>query len=263
MLWQARPGLISGRGAIDAAAGGGGGGGGFPSTLTGLIGWWDASVTASLTLSGSDITAVADQSGAGNDMTGGVGVGAFKPTYNATGFNTSYPAMMMGVNFASLTKSSFAFGTGNTLTFFCVGQLDSANCDNFGRILSYYDGAGSNDADHNAVFLVGRNNAADGIILYRNFSSTSKAVATNAKFRCIATVDSSGVMTIYIDGVAAVGSTLNAAFGASGTLTIGMAAFNTISPWRGSISEIGIATGFTNSTDVGLLDSYLQTKWGL
>jgi hypothetical protein len=75
-----------------APASGSGGGGSGPPGVTGLIGVWDASVTASLSLSGTDILAVADQSGAGNHLTWPGGAST-KAVYNATGFNTSYPTI--------------------------------------------------------------------------------------------------------------------------------------------------------------------------
>jgi hypothetical protein len=86
---------------------------------------------------------------------------------------------------------------------------------------------------------------------------------TTNPHRVIATINSSGVMTIYVDGVATTGNTLNAAFVSGGVLAFGLAAFATTSPWDGPMSEFGVATGFTNSTDVASLDTYLKNKWGL
>jgi hypothetical protein len=119
-------------GAGSARVGGGGGGYG----LTGLIGWWDASVTASLTLSGSNISSAADQSGTGNDLTSS-GTGGSPPTYNATGFNSSHPTMTFSSAGTYLVKSGFAFGTGNTLTVAFVGQFTSSSS-SYGRIASYF-----------------------------------------------------------------------------------------------------------------------------
>jgi hypothetical protein len=244
---------LTGFGARRVAAGGGGY---TPPPGTGWIGLWDASVLAGLTLSGSNITAVADQSGTGNDM----GPYSTAPTYNATGFNTSYPAMIFASS-TGLKKSSFAFGTGNTLTVFFVGTMNSGTTA-FGRAISYFAG-GANDADNNASFLLSRDNTNNGVTLYRNGNQAIRAMTTGTPHRVIATISSSGVETIYVDGVATTGATLNAAFGASGTLAIGLAAFGITSAWDGAISDVGIATVFTNSTDVASLDSYLQTKWGL
>ena len=238
----------------------GGGGGPFtPASLTGLIGWWDTSVFASMSLlGGTDINTMLDQSGAVNTMS------AFNqyPFYSATGLNTR-PAMLLNSGTKALHKTSFALGTGNTLTVFCVATLDSAGTGAYGRLLSYKAATGSNDADNNGSFMFARDNANNGMALYRNGSAATKAMAANATFRCIATIDASGVMTIYIDGAPATGGALNAAFVSGGELAIGCQAIAWNSAWKGAIAEIGIATGFTNATDVASLDTYLKNKWGL
>jgi len=238
-------------GAIGAA-----GGGGFtPASLTGLLGWWDAN---NLTLSGANVTAAADLSGSGNNL----GPYASAPQYNATGLN-SRPTMDFAGASATrgLAKAGFAFGTGSTLTAFFVGKLNSS-LSTYGRALAYFAG-GANDADNNASFVLSSDNATTGVVLYRNTNTAARAFGTAAPHRCIATVKSDGVMTIYVDGVSTTGATLLAAFGASGTLAIGLAAFASTSGWDGSLSEVGIATGYSDATAVGQLDSYLQTKWGL
>lgn len=227
-----------------------------PTPIAGMIGWYDASVTASLTLSGSNITAVADQSGAGNHLSE---VSSF-PTYNATGLN-SKPTMVFSTSF--LGHDHLAFGTGNTLTVFCVAQFTSSS-NSYGRLVSYTADSGGNDANTNNSWLLSRDSNTTSAVLYRNSSTASRTFGTyGTPHRCIATIDSSGVMKIYIDGVATTGSTLNAAFGSPGQLIIGNLRSGTPSPIDGNISEVGISTAFTNATDVATLDAYLQTKWGL
>ncbi|WP_439399098.1 hypothetical protein ACRQ5Q_17015 [Bradyrhizobium sp. PMVTL-01] len=241
-------------------SGGGGGGGGAP--IPGLVGWWDASVTASMSLSGSNISTIADQSGNGQTLSSS---GFTPPTYNATGFN-SRPAMMFSSSGTYLARSVFPMGTGNTLTVFFVGFFTSSTT-TYGRICSYYvdavHGGGSNDADNNKSWLLSRENTGTNAVLYRNGSIAHASVGYSTNVRIIATVDSSGVMTIYINGVATTGNTLNAAFGASGQLALGGLTGATSSPFDGAIAEIGVSTSFTNSTDVATLDTSLKTKWGL
>jgi hypothetical protein len=132
----------------------------------------------------------------------------------------------------------------------------------YARIISYF-GGGSNDANNNTSFLVSRDNTTNAIVLYRNANIASRAVTTGVPVRVIATVSSSGVETIYINGVATTGATLNAAFGASGTLAIGMTAHDNLSNWIGQISEIGVATGYSDATAAAALETYLKNKWGL
>ncbi len=225
--------------------------------ITGMVGWWDASQFASLTLSTGSIVAAADLSGHGNDIASGSG-----PPYNATGF-TGRPAFDFngtgGTN--GLSKSSFSFGAGNTLTAFFAGQMTTSTT-NFGRAMSYFAG-GSNDADNNASWLLSRNSTSNAVVLYRNGSTASSGISLATPFRCIATVDPSGVMTIYINGVATTGATLNAAFGASGTFALGIAAFSFTSAWNAAIGEAGVSHDYNNATAVAALDLYLKNKWGL
>ncbi len=225
----------------------------FPTPpVSGLIGWWDASQFSSLAITTGNIITATDLSGHGNDVTSPAG-----PPYLSTGFN-GLPAF--GWNGASaLLKTSFAFGIGNTLTAFFAIQMDPATA-SFGRAMSYFAG-GSNDADNNASFLIGRNAGSNAWVLYRNASTASSANLAAGPHTLIVTVDSSGVMTNYVDGVSAVGNTLNAAFGASGTLALGIAAFTSTSQWNGPMGEAGISTAFTNSTDVATLQAYLKNKW--
>jgi hypothetical protein len=240
------------------AASGGGGGGFSPLTgLTGLIGWWDASVYASLSLSGSNITAVADQSSAGNTITASAGW----PVYSATGFN-SKPAMLFAATGNSLQRAAFAFGTGNALTIFCVGEFTSSSS-SYGRILSYCAAGDANDAASNASFLLSRESTTTDAVLYRNGNIAHAVAGYSTNRRIIATISSSGVMTIYIDGVATTGATLNAAFGATGLLALGGVTGGSVSPMDGAIAEMGVATGYTSATNVASLDSYLKAKWGL
>jgi hypothetical protein len=231
----------------------GGGGGWTPASLTGLIGWWDASVTASMTLSGSNITAMADQSGAGNTFT----TFNASPTYNATGLNSKATVSFSGTQ--GLAKSSFAFGTGNTLTLFAVIILNSST-GAYGRIFSYASGGADTVA---TSFLLSRDNTTNAIVFYRNTNQASRAVTTGVPVRVIATISSSGVETIYIDGVATTGATYNTAFGSSGTLAVGLAAHDQTSGWIGQMSEVGVATGYSDATTVALLDGYLVDKWAL
>lgn len=226
------------------------------ANLTGLIGSWDASVFSSLTISAGKITAAADQSGAGHTMAGPSG-----PNYNATGFN-GLPAFDWGASGTNgLSVSSFPFGTGNTLTFYTVISMNNST-GSFGRIISYFAG-GSNDADNNASFLVARNAGSNALVLYRNASTASTASLAFIPHILIATINSSGVMTIYVDNVAVTGNTLNAAFGATGTLALGIAAFSNTSNWIGPMGEAGLTNTFTNSTNAGLLYTCLKSKWGL
>jgi len=132
-------------------------GGGPPPGVTGIIGRWDASVFSSLSLTGSSINSIADQSGAGNDLTWPGGA-ATKNLYNATGFNTSFPTIdFSNTNSGGLQKTGFALGTGNTLTVWFVGNANALFSQNNCRAMSYSGGTGGQaDDDNNASFFVGQ-----------------------------------------------------------------------------------------------------------
>jgi hypothetical protein len=245
------------------------GGGAFtPASLTGLVLWVDASVAASLTLSGSNVMNFADQSGAGNHL---ADLGSGVPcVYSATGFNTTYPT----INFANsnstggLQKASgFTMGTGNTLTAFFVGSFVATGGTGSGRLFSYFAGAGGqHDYDNLASWNISQDASSTTVDYVRNSVVPVAATfgASGTPHRCIVTGDSSGNTKMYIDGVATSGSVSNAAFATGGQLRMGMPDQLTGSArWHGVVSEAGIATGFTNATDVAKLDTYLKNKWGL
>ena len=237
-------------------------GAGFsPRNLNGLLGWWDASVTASLSLSGSTILTIADQSGGGNTM-GQFSANA-EPIYNATGLN-SRPSMMFTASLGHALESSglFNLGTGNTLTLFAVAFMNSA-AQSFARLISYTAGGQSHDYDNAGSFTLTRSSTSNAMVLSRASGATgAAAVSLSTPFRIIVTITSGGVTTIYINGVSAASGTIAGNFISGGRLNFGVGHLDA-GTWDGAISEIGVATGFTGSVDVASLDSYLQNKWGL
>ncbi|MGX1323733.1 hypothetical protein AB7M17_007186 [Bradyrhizobium sp. USDA 377] len=229
----------------------------FPG-ISGLIAWYDASVFSSLTLSGSTITNVADQSGHNNHL--GDGTTFAKPTYSATGLN-SRPAIMVSPGHALRSAvNAFPMGTGNTLTFFLVGTLTSLSQTN-GRFISYYDGVGS---DYSAAgsWIFFRNVGAAAVGIMCNSVSTVQSISYDTAYRFIGTINSSGVMTLYVNGAATSTATSSGNWIDNGTLGIGASISDTVGV-DGAISEVGIATGFSDATAVAALDAYLKDKWGL
>src|SRR5438445_3385559 len=97
--------------------------------LTGLIGNWDASVTASLLLSPTvpnQIEKIIDQSSAGSDLNTPffTGVG---PTYDPVGLAGLPTMVFISANTMNIANSgNFPMGSGNTLTFYWVGTRANA-----------------------------------------------------------------------------------------------------------------------------------------
>jgi hypothetical protein len=107
--------------------------------VSGLIGWWDCRVAASLTLSGSNVVSVADLSGGGQTI---AAVGSANSTYSATGFDGgTKPGIEFSGNAALETASGFPMGTGNTMTAWFIGTLRN-------------DGAGGGDADQRSICIL-------------------------------------------------------------------------------------------------------------
>jgi hypothetical protein len=247
MLWQARRGFISGNNAAM--------GGGFsPAALTGLIMWLDPTVTASLTLSGALVTDFADQSGAGNNAINHSG--ASRASYSATSLN-GHPGVTYAGSF--LNNSAFPMGTGNTLTVFAVYTLENI-ASGSARLINY---AAPGFTDQNSVhsWVIARSGSTANPRMFRN---GTESVPSNGSYttphRIIATIDGSGVITTYIDNVAAASATLNGNWTTAGLMSIGT---DGTSNWNGVVGDIGIATGFTSSGNVALLDTYLKNKYGL
>src|SRR4051812_38829788 len=83
-----------------------------PTSLTGLIAWWDAQNSVVTFSSGILINTISDTSGNGNTIS----VALFAhPEYRATGFNTSYPSFTM-TGGGYMRQQIFPMGTGSTLT---------------------------------------------------------------------------------------------------------------------------------------------------
>jgi hypothetical protein len=229
--------------------------------LTGLIGWWDASIYASLGLTGSTIDTVADQSGAGNNL-GAFGANA-KPTYNATGFN-SRPAMIFSrAADSALGLDPFPMGTGNTLTFWWVATRTVAT-ENNARSLSYTAAGQSHDWTNAPSWAATFTNLNEDMHLERHSLQTpiSESASAGAPTRFIGTIDSSGAMVIYVNGIATSPTIAAGNWTTGGGLVVGRGKFDTAS-WDGAVAECGIATGYHGASVIAQLDEFLAYKWGI
>jgi hypothetical protein len=256
---------LLGSGSGHGSGGGGGGGGGLPP-VTGLLGWWDASVTASMTLASASVINMADQSGNGNHLGDGSAVTHSKPQYDAAGFNSRGALVFSAAACQIKSTSAFPMGTGNTLTYWVVGTMLTAT-QNFGRAISYTASGASHDYDNDGSWLLSRNGTSNSVDFIRNSSSggqqtASISLATN--YRLICTVDSGGAMKVYVNNSANSGTTRSGNWVSNGEVSLGMGAQAADSnAWDGAIAEAGVATGYSDATAVAALDSFLQARWGL
>jgi hypothetical protein len=253
MFWQARPGFILNRGALDGAF--------TPINLTGLVNWIDASNFASLNLTGSAVNSIADLSGNSTTLTA---VGTNKPIYNATAFNCNYPALYFNSSYQNTLKASgiVPLGTGNELTAFIVCYNDAANSIASARYLAYLASGQSNDSNNVPSFTIIRNSTSvtDASAIRNSTTATNSGGTLLAPHRYILTINSSGVMTLYVDGVASATATASGNWTTNGSAIIG--SLNATGQWMdGHVAEAGISNVFANSTKVAQLDAYLAAKW--
>ncbi len=236
-----------------------------PSMVSNLMGWYDASCPASLTLSGFDIHAVADGSGNGNNM---VKVGSSNwPQYQSTGFNGgAHPYFLFtSSDIAALgTPIAFPMGSGNTLTAWYVGTFSIIGGSAGGRVMSYAVNGGS-DFNNAGFWNVNANSSRFTSTLERNLIDNTSNTGTGDPdgHRLIFTIDSAGAMTTYLDGVANAASSSPGNWTPGGGLCLGVDAYGGSQFWRGRLAEAGVALSYTSPTNVAALDLYLKNKWGL
>jgi len=233
-----------------------------PTSLVGLTGWWDASATASLTLTGSRIDAVADRSGGVNHVTGHGALTTY-PTYDATGFNTRPGIMYAGGSFQAMaTNAAFPMGTGNTLTAFLAMNM-TAGSSSVARLLSYLALGATHDYDNVGSWLISRTSGASSVQMVRSNVTTNMPITFNTPFDVIYTVNAAGAMIIYLNGVASGTVTQAGNWVTGGTVALGAGVVDAGQHLAGAIGECGIATGYSDAATVAKLHTYLKNKWGL
>lgn len=222
-----------------------------------VLGNWDTSVFSSITVNTGVVTNFADVSGQGNNF--GDGVITNKPTYSATAL-ASRPALVFTAAQQLNNTNVFPMGTGNTLTFYWVGTLSSSVTNAYSRLLSY--GAAGTDSSVGTFYL-----AREALGQQVRFDRNAQAIISNVTYatpmRLIGTVTSGGALTLYLNGVAASGATQAGNWVTGGNLAIGASFYNAGTFYTGLISEVAIANGFTNSTNVAIIDNCLKVKWGM
>jgi hypothetical protein len=244
--------------------GGSGGGGGAPAWTpadlgAALKGWWKADV--GVTLSGANVTAVADQSGNGKTLTNS-GVVPF----SATGFNGKPTFNFVAANNAGLQNLSFTgLGTGVTGSVFIVGQFSPLANGAYGRAVSF-DGTGGGDtatiANAAWIFIpAGTSNVAT----YRaGFLGTYLAVVST-NYRMGSIFDGANNI-VYVNNLPSTPVACAAPWGnttAKFGIGNGFAASFGGSAWDGPISEIIVTNTALSLAERNSLDGYFTGKYGI
>ncbi len=227
-----------------------------PASLTGLVAWYKADV--GVTTSGGNVTAVADQSGNGYDLTNA----STTVAYNATGLN-GLPTFEYTVGAAGFLRSSVdAVGlTGATGSAFVVAQIRSPSND--GHVVSYLGNGQAVEYNNaaSAAWLL-RDGTNNSVKAYRNNGLlTTGAISLATNYRLGVIFDGSFCQIYINNSVQASPVACTDSFTQLGTLYFGSAPSG--GPLDGFISEIVITSSSMSSGDRSSLDSYLQTRWSL
>jgi hypothetical protein len=245
-----------------AAAGNGGGPPAWTPADLGadLVGWYDASDSGTLTLSGSEVTQWDDKSGGGYDLS--QGTSARRPIYGATSFNSSYPGLTF--NTSSLATGVGAFAGFNTITSFSVFFVCTVTSGiaGGGRLISL---SRNNDFDYTDArdFMIYWSGGTYTITTYRAAGLSSISMSADNP-SAVGSICDGVNNTMYIDNSAGspVGVTATVGDG-SDTLRIGEAVMLSSEYWKGVISEVVLVKKALDSTERSDLQSYFAAKWGL
>lgn len=228
-----------------------------PASLTGLIGWYDAQNSGSITQSSGLVSQWNDLSTIANNVS--QATSANQPTYGATSFNSK-----PGIRF-------FATGSSNFLQSSALPVASINDCTvfvvfNIATIAGYstlYALGGSGDEFDIAV----RQTTPNFAILYSSNttpneadSSISLSTATNY-YGCWQR--SSGTTSFRINGSADATTTAqanNITIAVSSTLIGGD---NAGEPFDGTIAEVIVYNRALTVTEIGQVETYIKSRWGL
>lgn len=242
-----------------------------PILLPGLVAWYKATdgvyVDAGVTLAtnGQTVQQWNDQSVNNNHLK--QATGANRPTYQSSGFNSSFPTLnftVAGSTWMTTTANSVVMGTGLVGSAFGVGQVRSLAPPN-ARALSYIENGQTDDtfSSHSAAWILttSGNSVLDSYRAAFFAADTNFPPATNFRFGNI--YDNTN-NTNYINNVAGTPvAATSLTWTSPGTITVGAQTVVPTSFWDGPISELIVTNSALSSGDRLSLDTYFKTKWGL
>jgi hypothetical protein len=242
-----------------------------PSSIAGLKGWYDASDTASISLSGSNVTQWNDKSGNGYHVT--QGTAARRPVSGTTTLNSKNVIVFDGNDvLQAATASDWKFmndATGST-TFLVFRVttganpviLDTAGSTTGNTGISFFR-AGAGLFGWQTVRSVGGTYVAE----YNNQTLNTGTTYYFSNKSDPANATASQRLIFKVNG------------GANNTPNTRTAALNNANPFQplfigsydtagsdglnGYIAELIVYSGLLSDTDIGTLNSYLASKWGL
>jgi hypothetical protein len=233
-----------------------------PASLSGLKLWLDASVSGSITLSGSDVTQWDDQSGNGNNVV--QATSARRPTYSATGFNGSKPGITcVAANSQFLRNTSIGFNSSTGYIF--VVQTNSDSNPSNGGIICFVGSSATNDFGFDQSFILAVNGSSP--VKYRMTSNAyddAQQTSTLNTPQVIGWIFNGASTTGYLDFSADTAGTKSGALGnTTADIALGSRPWNGNTPsFDGVFAEIVLGEGVPSAGDLTSFHSYCQAKWG-
>jgi hypothetical protein len=223
--------------------------GGFtPNDISGLIAWYDASDSGTVTQSSGAVSAWADKSASGYDLAAPVGN---EPVTGSTTLNGLATIESAGNDWISNTTDSF-MGSPMTVAVVC-----------------YYPGAGN----YGVQFASGPDNAL-GFYIYDGFAKIDKQNAATVISRAYSTtgwlvyvgkIDASSA-EIWINAVqqGVTASHVQTFTAGTGMATLAGRPAGTFPSKSGAkVAEMVIYNSFLSSADQGDVETYLNDKWAV
>lgn len=236
-----------------------------PTSLSGLVAWWDASVASSFTFSSGDV--VQDWSSLVGSYTLTQATAANRPTRSGT-VNGKSSVVFDGTN-DSLSVASFDLSGGQKFSVWIAFSAVSASDivvlehsnnfnNNSGAFICFRDSSNN--------FFAGKNGGAS---IFASWTNTGVAVSTTP-VATISTHDgtrSIGETMAYVNGAAngyrsASNDSNTNSNNRNDTLYVGSRAGSSFF-LNGQICEIGITTTELTTAQIRSLNDYLMSKWGL
>jgi hypothetical protein len=224
----------------------------------------DAGVTDA---GGGAVSSWADQSGNGNDVT--QGTSARRPTYSATGYNSSYPGITFATASTQYLAKSAASISGAAISFFLVMTHTSSDPGDSGMV-SVVGAGEAVDYNNDSSFVWGDSfgGGANHNKLYYNNGPVwdSPDLVTDGANHRIGLVFDGAEAKLYVNNGSAAAS--GAATGTIGDtamdIGIGGRPWNAGAPgFDGTLAEVVVVTRALDATERTSLDNYFTVKWGL
>lgn len=221
-----------------------------------LLGWWDASDSATITLNSGNVSGWASKVGG---LTATQGTAAKQPPYSATALNN-----LPGLTFTAATGHFLSISSiatfplaANPSTLVCAAQYTAGG--NYAPVIGYGNVAGGAGRERDIMSPSTGNKVGISINGYDPATTSDWAGIDRI---VVAEFAAASSFNVYVDGNAATnftGGTMNTN-GTSGK--IGTSS-GSVSFWNGVIQEIFVIDGVLSTTNRQKLEGYIAWKWAL